>query len=114
MKMTKTKAALIASTMAILSSQVFATTTQTTRVIPTEEVSSEAVAYELALEKLQTLKADSAVELNNDLGQIAYHSPRSLSLNDGSYVTVAEKMDANGELSYTGLVNVSVTFDIGD
>ncbi|WP_413700362.1 hypothetical protein ACLKMH_00065 [Psychromonas sp. KJ10-10] len=40
MNMTKTKVALIASTMAILSTQAFATTTQTTRVIPTAEVSS--------------------------------------------------------------------------
>ncbi|WP_413702253.1 DUF3316 domain-containing protein [Psychromonas sp. KJ10-10] len=104
----------MASTMAVLSTQAFATTTHTTRVIPTAEVSSEVCAYELALEKLQTLKADSAVELNKDLGQIAYESPRSLSLNDGSYVTVAEKMNANGELSYTGLVNISVTFDIAE
>ncbi|WP_413702220.1 DUF3316 domain-containing protein [Psychromonas sp. KJ10-10] len=104
----------MASTMAILSTQAFATTTQTTRVIPTEDVSSQAVAYELALDKLQTLKADSAIELNNDLGHISLDYPRSLSLNDGSYVTVAEKMNANGEISYTGLVNVSVTFEMAD
>lgn len=114
MNMTKTKVALIASAMTILSTQAFATTTQTTRVIPTTAVSSQAVAYELALEQLQTLKADSAIELNNDLGRIALDSPRSLSLNEGSYVTVAEKMNANGELFYTGLVNVSVTFDMAD
>ena len=113
MKMTKT--ALIASAMVILSSQVFAsTTTQTTRVVPTADMSSKAAAYELALDKLQTLQADSPIELNNDLGHVALDFPHSVALNDGAYITVAEKMNASGETFYTGLVNVNVTFDVQD
>jgi hypothetical protein len=109
MKMTKT--ALIASAMLILSSQVFAGDThQATRVVQTADMSSKAAAYELALDKLQTLQADSSIELNNDLGHVT-PDPRSLSLNDRAYITVAEKMNASGEIHYTGLVNVNVTYD---
>jgi Na+-translocating ferredoxin:NAD+ oxidoreductase RnfG subunit len=115
MKMTKTKTALIASAMALLSTQVFAATAhQTTRVVTTADMSSKAAAYDSAFKKLEALKTDSAIELNNELGHIAMTYPNSIVLNDGAYVTVTEKMNENGQLFYTGLVNVTVTFDIAD
>jgi hypothetical protein len=115
MKMTKTKTALIASVMAILSTQVFAANThqnQTTRIVPTADMTSKAAAYDLAVTKLQTLKASTPIALNNNLGHVAINYPNSVSLNDGAYITVAEKMSPSGEMLYTGLVNVSVTFDM--
>lgn len=109
MKMIKN--ALIATTIALLSANAFASDTfSESRVVKTADVTNKAAAYELALDKLNTLQNDSAVELNNDLGHVSNYA-NSVSLNDGAYITVAEKMDANGNLQYTGLVNVSVTFD---
>ncbi|WP_413700854.1 DUF3316 domain-containing protein [Psychromonas sp. KJ10-10] len=59
MKMIKN--ALMASAMVLLSSQVFAfDTAETTEVIKTAQVSSKAVAYEVALDKLETLQNSSA------------------------------------------------------
>jgi len=105
------KKALIATTLVFLSAQAFASDTYSeTRVIKTADANSKATAYELALDKLNTLQNDSAVELNKDLGQISSYA-NSVSLNDSGYVTITEKMDANGNLQYTGLVNVSVSFD---
>ena len=105
--MKMTKKALIATAALILSSQVFASDThQTSRVIQTADMDTKVAAYELALDKLETIKNDSSVELNNELRLVA----SSASLNEGSYITVTEKMDANGDMLYTGLVNVSVTY----
>ena len=117
MKFTTMKTTLLASAIAILSTQAFASanpSTQATRVLPTADVTSKAAAYELAFNKLAALKADSPTELNNDLGHVAINYPSTVALNDGAYITVAEKMSATGETLYTGLVNVSVTFDIAD
>jgi len=113
-----TKAAVIASTMLALSSQALANSTSTdtmhsTKVLETENVATKAVAYDLAFDQLEALRADSAAQLNRDLGHIAPDS-RSLTLEDGSYITVAERMNANGDTSYTGLVNVKFSYDMQD
>ena len=108
------KAALIASAMLALSTQVFASTTMlSTKTVKTADVETKAMAYELAFNQLNTLKSDSASQLNRALGHIAPDS-RSLVLDDGSYITVTEKMNANGETSYTGLVNVKITYEMMD
>jgi hypothetical protein len=108
------KAALIASAMLALSTQVFASSTMlSTKTVKTADVDTKAEAYELAFNQLETLQADSASQLNRALGHIAPDS-RSLVLDDGSYITVAEKMNTNGETSYTGLVNVKVSYDMAD
>ncbi|MGB5445752.1 MAG: DUF3316 domain-containing protein [Psychromonas sp.] len=104
------KKAFLASTMILLSAQVFASDTRmTSRVLPTADATSQAAAYELALTKLETLKADTPVQLNKDLGHLTSFA-NTVTLNDGSYTTVQEKMDANGNIMYTGLVHVSATF----
>jgi hypothetical protein len=108
MKMIKN--ALIATTLAFLSAHAFASDSfQEWRVVQTSAASTKAAAYELALDKLEQLKQDSSVELNNDLGHVTTYS-NSVSLNDDAYVTVIEKMDKNGELNYAGQVNVSVSY----
>jgi hypothetical protein len=108
MKMIKN--ALIASVVLVLSSQVFAADThQASRVIQTADMSSKTAAYELALDKLNTMQNDSAIELNKELGYVSTIA-NSVSLNAGAYITVAEKMGSNGEIMYTGLVNVSASF----
>jgi len=112
--MNLTKTALIASTMLALSTQVFATETiHSTRVITTADVATKAAAYELAVDKLDTLQTDSSAQLNSDLGHIAPDS-RSLVLNEDGYITVMEKMNEKGELLYTGLVNVNISYDMAD
>jgi len=108
-----TKLAIIASTLLALSTQVFAsdiTTMHTTKIIKTTEVASQSAAYEMALAKLNVLKTDDATELNRAIGHIAPDS-RSLTLEDGSYITVAEQMNPNGKIVYTGQVNINVTYD---
>ena len=117
MKMTTIKTALIASTMAILSTQAFAyntTSHQATRTITTADMTSKAAAYDLAFDKLATLKTASPTELNNDLGRVAIDYPNSVTLNDGAYITVEERISPDGKTVYTGLVNTSVTFDMAD
>ncbi|MGX9418970.1 DUF3316 domain-containing protein [Vibrio sp. RC27] len=105
------KNTLIATTMVLLSSQVFASDSfQEVRVVKTSDMSSKEAAYELALDKLEVLKNDTAVELNKDLGNITAYS-NSVKLNDGSYITISEKMDENGNILYTGQVNANVTYD---
>jgi hypothetical protein len=109
-----TKIAVIGSAMLALSTQVFASTDMhSTKVVKTADVASKSVAYQLAFDQLQTLEADSPSQLNNALGHIAPDS-RSLVLGDGSYITVAETMNTNGDISYTGLVNVNVTYEMND
>lgn len=102
------KSALIASVVLALSSQAFAN--QASRVIPTADMSTKTAAYELALDKLTSLENDSAVTLSHEL--LAGLSPvaNSVSLNDGAYITVVEKMDSTGQIVYTGLVNVSASY----
>ena len=113
-----TKTAVIASAMLALSTQVFASSTSIvtrheTKVVKTENVATKAAAYDLAFDQLETLQADSASKLNKDRGHIAPDS-RSLALEDGSYITVAERMNANGGTSYTGLVNVKFSYEMQD
>jgi len=108
--MKKIKNALIATTMILLSAQAFASDSfQEWRVVQTTDTTSKAAAYELALDKLDELKQDSSVELNNDLGHVTTYS-NSVSLNEDAYVTVVEKMDNNGDMKYSGNVNVSVSY----
>ncbi|WP_435236686.1 DUF3316 domain-containing protein [Psychromonas sp. PT13] len=111
-----TKTAVIASAMLALSTQVFANNMDTmhaTKVLQTKDVATKVAAYDLAFDQLETLQADSPSQLNRALGHMAPDS-RSLSLEDGSYITVAEKMNANGNTSYTGLVNVNYSYQVND
>ena len=107
------KKALIASAataMVILSTQAFAMDTHhAAQKVQTVDTSSKAVAYELGLQKLHVLEADTAIQLNKDLGGISTVI-NTVSLDDGAYVTVLEKMNADGQVVYNGVVNVSVTY----
>lgn len=107
-----TKKALIVSAMLALSSQVFADTDahHETRVFKTADAATKTIAYNMAFEKLQTLEADTSTELNHDLGNLSAAS-RNVTLNDGAYITVAEKMNENGDILYNGLVHVAVDFN---
>ena len=105
-----TKKALIASAILALSFQVFADTDahQESRVLQTADTATQSAAYEIALEKLQALETESSTELNHELGLSA--ASRNVSLNEGAYITVIEKMGDNGDMLYNGLVHVSVSF----
>ena len=105
-----TKKALIASAILALSSQVFADSDphQANRILQTADTATQSAAYEMALEKLQALETESSTELNHELGLSA--ASRNVSLNEGAYITISEKMDDAGEMLYNGLVHVSVSF----
>ena len=107
------KKALIASAasaMVMLSTQALATDTyHASKKVQTADTSTKAAAYELGLQKLHVLQADSAIQLDKDLGGISTVI-NSVSLDDGAYVTVLEKMDTNGQVIYNGIVNTTVTY----
>jgi len=113
-----TKKSLIASAMLLLSTQVFALnsyhhhaneTYQSTELVKTVDANSKAAAYDLGIEKLSALKAATPSQLEKDLGGVSMQTS-GVYIEDGAYVTVAEKMNEKGELVYTGLVHFSITY----
>lgn len=111
------KNALIASTLLILSTQVFASIPvygdygvhHENRVLKTADANTKEVAYQLGIAKIHSLETDSASELNQDLGGLTT-AVKSIQLHKGAYVEVAEKRNAEGEMIYNGLINVTVTY----
>lgn len=87
-----------------------ATETQSTQAAP-----NKAAAYQLGLAKLAQLKAQTSDQLsdtlNTPIGDIKYGS---LNIKANSYVTVQERMDASGKVSYVGLVNIGYGYVLDD
>ncbi|GLS91181.1 hypothetical protein GCM10007916_22500 [Psychromonas marina] len=112
------KKSLIASAMVILSTQAFAVnqfhhhaneTYFQDEVVTTVAADTKAAAYELGLNKLTDLKAATPSQLEKDLGGISMQTA-GVYIEDGSYITVAEKMGADGQMLYTGVVHLSITY----
>lgn len=82
-----------------------------TNTITTETTSSRAQAYQLGVSKLSALKAASPRQLTNE---IRVYTPdiveETVRLEDDAYITVQERMDANGKLGYVGLVNIELRY----
>ena len=114
------KNALLASAMVILSANAFAGTAvygdysvhHSNKTIKTATVETKQAAYELGLEKLNDLKDDSSAELSNELALAlgSYKEKNSVSLDDGAYITLQEMMNEQGQVVYTGLVNVTFSY----
>ena len=113
-----TKKSLIASAMVLLSTQAFALnsfhhhaneTFQANELVKTVDADSKAAAYDLGLTKLNELKAATPSQLEKDLGGVSMQTS-GVYIEDGAYVTVAEQMNAQGEVVYTGLVHFSITY----
>ncbi|MFT6927560.1 MAG: hypothetical protein ACJAZP_003197 [Psychromonas sp.] len=114
------KNVLLASAMVILSANVFAGTAvygdygvhHDSKVIKTQTVDTKEGAYSLGLEKSNQLKSESGSELSNELALFLSSSKEknSITLNDNAFITVQESLNAQGEMAYSGLVNVTYSY----
>lgn len=77
----------------------------------TETASSRAQAYQLGANKLSALKSASQSQLtNNNITFSVDVDESSVRIENGAYVTVQERMDANGKIGYVGLVNFEISY----
>jgi len=115
MKFTKTL--LIASTvsaMTMLSTAAFADDiTYTNETLLTADASSKAVAFEQGLSALNELHAASSSELEQKFWWLGMPA-NNMTIEEGAYVTVSEKMTADGQLVYNGIVHASVAYESDD
>ena len=98
---------LLGASAIMLSASAFANVGSQT--FKTEAVDSKDAAYSLGLGQLQKLKSETGYQLSKHLSTPAdtYKEKNSIKLNDGAYVTVQESMNEQGNIVYTGLVNVT-------
>ncbi|PKH03773.1 hypothetical protein CXF72_04540 [Psychromonas sp. MB-3u-54] len=114
------KNVLLASAMVILSANVFAGAAvygdygvhHDSKVIKTQAVETKAAAYSLGLEKSNQLESESGSELSNDLALFLGSSKEknSITLNDNTFITVQESLNAQGDMTYSALVNVTYSY----
>lgn len=114
------KNVLMASAMVVLSAGAFASTSidgnygvhHDSKVLKTQAVASKDAAYSLAFEKLNQLKSESGSELSNELAAPvgSFKEKNSVALDDGAYITIQESMNEQGNIVYSGLVNVSYSY----
>ncbi|MFT6984373.1 MAG: hypothetical protein ACJAT7_000160 [Psychromonas sp.] len=74
-------------------------------IIYTEATQNKQESYLLGLDKLHTLESSTAKELKKQLNAAVWYQ-NSFHLKEGSYVTVQEKMNSEGEIEYVSAVNV--------
>ena len=107
----KTIPTMIAASLLVVS--VSATADSANDTLVTEVVPTHEAAYQLGVNKLSVLKNSSSFQLsyllNTPLGDI---EDGSLRLKDGAFITVEERMNADGKLGYVGQVNVSVNYEM--
>jgi uncharacterized protein with beta-barrel porin domain len=114
------KNVILASTMVILSANVFAGAAvygdygvrHDSKVIKTQTAETESAAYSYALEKSKQLKSESGSELSNEFALLLGSSKEknSVTLGDNTYITIQESMNAQGNMVYNGLVNVTYRY----
>lgn len=99
----------------ILLASVNASALTDSEIIETPVAPTKAAAYEMGVNKLSALTNSSAAQLERELttpfGDIEVDS---LHVRDGGYVTVQERVDANGKVGYIGQVNVDVEYEMHD
>jgi len=114
------KNVVLAAAMVILSANVFAGTAiygdygvhHESKVIKTQTVGTKAAAYSLAVEKLNQIKSGSGSELSNEFALLLGSSKEknSVTLGDDAYMTVQESVNEQGNIAYSGLVNVTYSY----
>ncbi|PWQ93135.1 DUF3316 domain-containing protein [Leucothrix arctica] len=83
--------------------------------LTTKDATSFAEAYQLGVEKLSILKSIPPEQLTNQVhGYSSSINKRTARVEDSSYVTVQERMYADGILCYVGLVSVEVSYQEHD
>jgi len=114
------KNVILAASMAILSANVFAGNAvygdygvhHDSKVIKTQTVETKDAAYSLAVEKSKQLKAESGSELSNEfaLSLDSFKEKNSVTLGENAYITVQESVNEQGNIAYSGLVNVTYSY----
>ena len=108
-----TKKLLIASaisTMAMLSTQAFADDINySDQTVVTADFSSKEVAFEQALSELNNLQAASSSDLLQKFSLDM--SANNVTMENGAYVTVSEKMNSDGQFIYNGVVHASFAYE---
>jgi len=114
------KNVILATSMVILSANVFAGNAlygdygvyHDSKVIKTQLVETKSSAYSLALEKSEQLKSESGSELSDEFTLFLNSSKEknSVTLDDNAYITVQESMNAQGNIVYTGILNVNYSY----
>ncbi|MGR5195182.1 DUF3316 domain-containing protein [Vibrio rotiferianus] len=114
------KVALLITTMAFTSASAFAQPTFTggkyinqevVKTISVAPTTTSDLAYQQALTELNSLKNMTPRELNKQLSLRTFDIvSNSTYLQDGSFVTVQERMNEEGKLEYLGTVNVKVNY----
>jgi hypothetical protein len=114
-KMKTIKTVLLGASAIMLTANAFAATVNN-KTLRTETVASKDAAYSLGVAQLQQLESVSGYQLNNYLVTNAdtFQEKNSVTLTNGGYVTVQESMTDQGNIVYTGLVNVIYTYDNHD
>ncbi|PWQ96710.1 DUF3316 domain-containing protein [Leucothrix arctica] len=111
----KTLTSLVAASVLLIgasAAQAYDFEQHTKDTLTTETASSRAAAYQLGTNKLSQLQSASPSQLFNELDIFAIDADvDSAKLQNGSYVTVQERMGANGQLGFVGLVNVDVSYN---
>ncbi|RVU86648.1 DUF3316 domain-containing protein [Leucothrix sargassi] len=76
---------------------------------------SKEAAYQSGLAKIQSLKSASPYELYDEVGLFgADIEADTVELEDGAYVTVQERLQANGQKAFVGVVNLDVSYEVHD
>lgn len=114
------KNVVLASAMVILSANVFAEAAvygnygvhHDSKVIKTQTADTKGAAYSLAVEKSKQLKSESGSELSNEFGLSlgSAKEKNSVTLGDNTYITIQESMNAQDNIVYKGLVNVTYSY----
>jgi len=109
-----TKKCLIASAMVILSAQAFADDfSYSDQTVFTAETATKDAAYKLGMSTLNTLQADTSNQLEKKFWWVSMPI-NNMTLEGNPYITVLEKMDDAGKVTYKGIVHVSLRYETDD
>jgi len=79
--------------------------------IATQPTTTKQAAFEAGFNKLNSLKTASSDQLSDEFRMASMSiDSDSITLDDGAYVTVQERMNNNGQRVYIGVVNASVSY----
>lgn len=112
-----TKNLLIASTisaMAMISTQALADNiVYSNQTVLTVDANSKEDAFKQGMTTLNELKVSKSNDLKKTFWGLDVNANK-VALAGDSYVTVAEKMKADGQLVYNGIVHVSLSYEEND
>ena len=81
--------------------------------VMTDAYSDRSVAYQAGMNKLSALESATPEQLSNEIDLFVTENMEvdSVELENGSYVTVQERMNSNGQVEYVGVVNIDVDYE---